>query len=674
MAKYRLRNSNNVVRCEVLNESKNEFVVRFNNGVIQKVPKYRVSNLDRIDEGVLDAVRGAADSVNKYGRKFVSKIKDTAKKIKEFLIKALVVDGFVVFKDSENGYLEASHPVNAIEGAKNTDCVNYVPGTDTIELCNEIGIEPEAIENYEFNDEYDGSLDFVCSTNESTEHSSSILKALFEDENTRLKDNEKIKLTGTFTDWNEEEIVNYILGEYSSRRRGRNPSSDPLMIWGAPGIGKTAIIRSLVDIIEQKTGKKINFISVNGGNVGPDDFTMPASVERTLNTNNIDQIEDKGFKGASRIVIEDLPKSWLPVYNPKTEGGDAEALNAVANGGKVVKGEDGSETIENGPGGIFFIDEYSRMTQAGMDALMQTPTTREIGSNSTLTFGDRWVIVCAANRKSDMSRAGRSEALSWEGASKTRFHHINFVPDPKVWIKWAREDNKYRPGYKNVIPEIIQYIESEIKRDPVEYGDYYEMWSHPQGELNGEKATACPRQWRALSEEIIDQYLDNEFIKAGTYNSVADIPVNKIIKLAAGLVGLDVAKRFATFVSKYSLFTPTDAANVWKKGTDVKYDILDKNVLNSANVEKYFTEHIFPVLKRNYPGGLDKGVSAEAALNAIKFIEACCYDNGSFNLNRFNTICAAFELDFGVNLTSLTGPYAEVANYKENVVSSNELV
>ena len=124
MAKYRLRNSNNVVKCEVLNESKNEFVVRFNNGVIQKVPKYRVSNLDRIDEGVLDAVRGAADSVNKYGRKFVSKIKDTAKKIKEFLIKALVVDGFVVFKDSENGYLEASHPVNAIEGAKNTDCVN----------------------------------------------------------------------------------------------------------------------------------------------------------------------------------------------------------------------------------------------------------------------------------------------------------------------------------------------------------------------------------------------------------------------------------------------------------------------------------------------------------------------------------------------------------------------
>ena len=79
-------------------------------------------------------------------------------------------------------------------------------------------------------------------------------------------------------------------------------------------------------------------------------------------------------------------------------------------------------------------------------------------------------------------------------------------------------------------------------------------------------------------------------------------------------------------------------------------------------------------MKRNYPGGLDKGVSAEAALNAIKFNEACCYDNGSFNLNRFNTICAAFELDFGVNLTSLTGPYAEVANYKENVVSSNELV
>ena len=118
MAKYKLKNSNNVVNCEILNESANDYIVRFNNGVIQNVPKERVTNLDNIDEGVLDTVRGAAEAVNKYGRKFTSKVKDIAQKVKEFLVKAFVANGFVVFKGIENKFLEASHPVNAMEGAK----------------------------------------------------------------------------------------------------------------------------------------------------------------------------------------------------------------------------------------------------------------------------------------------------------------------------------------------------------------------------------------------------------------------------------------------------------------------------------------------------------------------------------------------------------------------------
>ena len=147
MAKYKLRNSNNFVNCEILNESAGDYIVRFKNGVIQNVPKYRVSQLDNIDEGVLDTVRGAAETVNKYGRKFKSKVKDIAKKVKEFLVKAFVADGFVIFKGTENKYLEASHPVNAMEGAKTTNCVNSVPGSDTVELCKELGITPGDVEN-----------------------------------------------------------------------------------------------------------------------------------------------------------------------------------------------------------------------------------------------------------------------------------------------------------------------------------------------------------------------------------------------------------------------------------------------------------------------------------------------------------------------------------------------
>ena len=670
MAKYKLQKSNNVVSCEVLNESDGQYVVRFGNGVIQSVPKNRVFNLDNIDEGVLDTVRGA---VNKYGRKIASKVKDIAQKIRSFFVKPVVVDNFVFMNDESGKVLPAIHPINAMEGAKGVDSVNYIPGSDTIELCDELGIEAEAVENFEFADNgYEGAVQFDTTVSESVKGTTSLIKAIYEGEDDHLAKGEKISLKGTFCDWTQEQIVNYLGNEYMSRYQGRKPHGLPLFIWGAPGIGKTSIIRSLREIVKQQTGKEITIISINGGNVGPDDFTMPATIVRTLKSNDMEDSDNDDFKGATQTTIKDLPKNWLPVYNPMSEEADPELLNAIANGGGLIKDDNGNDVIENGPGGIFFIDEYSRMTQAGMDALMQAPTTREIGSNSTLRFGDRWVIVCAANRKSDMSRRGGAEALAFEGASKTRFNHCNFVPDPKDWIAWATQPSKNRQGRKNVLTDIVSYIESELKRDPKDFGDFYEMWSHPSGELNGDKGTANPRTWEALSETLIDQCLENTFGKK--YATVSAMPKKALAEIAAGIVGGDVAKRFASFVAQYSVFTPQDAENVWTKGDNAKYEIIKQQKLNSSNIEEFYKNHIFPLLKDSYPGGLQDGVSPEAALNFLKFLEMSCWDGGQFNLNRFKTISTMFGFEFNVDLRSLTGPYADAANYKEEVVAKNELV
>lgn len=670
MAKYRLQKSNNVVSCEVLNESSGQYIVRFGNGVIQSVPKSRVYDLDKIDEGVIDTVRGA---VNKYGRKIASKVKDIASKIKSFFVKPVVADGFVLFRGERGNMLQASHPVNAMEGAKNVDCVNYIPGSGDIEVCDTLGIQPEAVENFEFEDNgYEGAVQFDTTVSESAKGTTSLIKAIYEGEEDHLGKGEKISLKGTFCDWTQEQIVNYLGNEYMSRYQGHKPASLPLFIWGAPGIGKTSIIRSLRDIVKQETGEEITIISINGGNVGPDDFTMPATIVRTLTADDMDQAENDDFKGATQTTIKDLPKNWLPVYNPQSEEADPALLNAIANGGGLVKDESGNETIKNGPGGIFFIDEYSRMTQAGMDALMQAPTTREIGSNSTLRFGDRWVIVCAANRKSDMSRRGGAEALAFEGASKTRFNHCNFVPNPKDWIAWATSDSKKRQGRKNVLTDIVSYIESELKRDPKDFGDFYEMWSHPSGELNGDKGTANPRTWEALSETLIDQCLENRFGKK--YPTVSAMPKKALAEMAAGIVGGDVAKRFASFVAQYSVFTPQDAENVWTKGDNAKYEIIKQQKLNSSNIEEFYKNHIFPLLKDAYPGGIQDGVSPEAALNFMKFLEMSCWDGGQFNLNRFKTISTMFGFEFGVDLRSTSGPYADAANFKEEVVAKNELV
>ena len=236
-------------------------------------------------------------------------------------------------------------------------------------MCDELGIEPEAVENFEFADNgYEGAVQFDTTVSESVKGTTSLIKAIYEGEDDHLAKSEKISLKGVFSDWTQEQIVNYLGNEYMSRYQGRKPHTLPLFIWGAPGIGKTSIIRSLREMVKQQTGKEITIISINGGNVGPDDFSMPATIVRTLRTNNIEDSDNDDFKGATKTSIEDLPKNWLPVYNPVSEEADPELLNAIANGGGLVKDDSGNDVIENGPGGIFLIDEYSRMTQAGMDA------------------------------------------------------------------------------------------------------------------------------------------------------------------------------------------------------------------------------------------------------------------------------------------------------------------
>jgi hypothetical protein len=142
MARYKLKNSNNTVNCEILNESAGDYIVRFNNGVIQNVPKDRVSQLDKIDEGVLDTVRQAAGEINKYGRKFASKVKDIAQNIKNFIVNAFFDNGYIFFKDQDGEILPAVSPVNSMIFAQSSKCeLNFYPGSDLRNTCDVFGID-----------------------------------------------------------------------------------------------------------------------------------------------------------------------------------------------------------------------------------------------------------------------------------------------------------------------------------------------------------------------------------------------------------------------------------------------------------------------------------------------------------------------------------------------------
>ena len=158
MARFKiLENGNATVPCKILNESAGKYIVKFEDGNIERVSKSLVSDLDKIDEGVLDMVRNSGKAVMKYGKTVYNKAKDVAKKIADLIIAPFRVFDCVFFKGDDGGILPVSHPLNAIEGALNCNSVNYIPSDSTVKLCDELGIEAKAVENFEFEGEYDGA-------------------------------------------------------------------------------------------------------------------------------------------------------------------------------------------------------------------------------------------------------------------------------------------------------------------------------------------------------------------------------------------------------------------------------------------------------------------------------------------------------------------------------------
>ena len=598
MAKYRLeKNRKKSVNCEVLYENLNGYIVRFDNGMIKNVKKSNVYALDKIDEAVLDDIRAG---LSNFGRRVADTSRRVVDTVKNFFKRVINIDNFVFFRGESGNVLPVSHPINVMEGARGTSSVNFVPCEDDIKYASELGIDAIAVENFQHTGEYNGAIQFNSMNdryNESYKNSflGTMLSEVANSERWLAK-KDSIQLQGEFGDWSQEQIEEDIISEYAARYTKKHFAKGllPLMVWGAPGIGKTAIMRACKDKIKSNFGKDIRVISINGGSVGYDDFTMPADIKEKF----IEYLNGTE-KESERHTLKDLPKSWLPVFDSTSN--DAILQNALANGGRLEEYEVGGvkkTKIINGPGGIFFIDEFSRLTQAAISSLMQTPTSREIAGNSTLKFGDRWVIISAANRSSDMAKAQRSEAMVFEAAAKTRFRHVNFVPKLEDWVKWANE--KGDDGQTNVMREMIDYLLQEPR-------DFYEMYNVPKGQLDVDRATACPRTWEAFSAQLRTTYLKQDINDVGDDgedlsmfkdyfsdrpDSLDSIEIDEITRCGAAIIGGDPTARFAKFVKNLT-FTSKDADNVVvygandPKGNPIEYKILNNiTVANSSTIVK----------------------------------------------------------------------------------------
>lgn len=218
-----------------------------------------------------------------------------------------------------------------------------------------------------------------------------------------------------------------------------NPAERPLMIWGAPGIGKTQIVKA---VLKEMEGKR-RLIDVQTSKMAPDDWALPAIYK-----------SDTGEMNAI-----DLPKSWLPVYRPS---GDAE------------EDKKRDEAANQGDGGIIFFDELSRAAPSVQNTCLKIMDEKIIGDAQ---LGSKWAIIAASNRDTD----DPDSDISFGKALGNRFTQINYVPDFKSWKEWA---------INKVDPRILDFLEFNQ-----EY--FYNMDDDPEQSI-----FASPRSWDEASVKI----------------------------------------------------------------------------------------------------------------------------------------------------------------------------
>lgn len=222
---------------------------------------------------------------------------------------------------------------------------------------------------------------------------------------------------------------------------GKGDKAKPLLIWGAPGIGKTAIVNA---VLKECKGSQARMLDMQLSMKAYDDFFLPSY-------------------NADKTVATDVPKSYLPVWEDRWDMTDEERKKADEACGT----------------GLLFLDELSRAKPQVQNVVLKLANERKLGDSYRL--GSGWSVIAASNRLEDDedSQQKLGQALG------NRFRQVNYSPTCKSWIKWAETK-----GYMN--QHVLDWLEQNEK--------YFYFQDNDETTL-----FCTPRAWESACQALADE-------------------------------------------------------------------------------------------------------------------------------------------------------------------------
>lgn len=179
-----------------------------------------------------------------------------------------------------------------------------------------------------------------------------------------------------------------------------------VMLWGAPGVGKSQGVKQIAVEISKCTKKKIEITDV-----------------RLLLFNPVD------LRGIPTANADKTLAVWLKP--------------------KIFQMDDSSDVIN-----ILFLDEISAASQSVQAAAYQITLDRTIGEHK---LPENCIVIAAGNRVTD-----RSAAYSMPKALANRLCHISIESDDKSWHEWAVSSgiNKIILGFLDYNPSMLMNFDT----------------------------------------------------------------------------------------------------------------------------------------------------------------------------------------------------------------------
>ena len=471
---------------------------------------------------------------------FLDKVKEYGKKAWQGIKKLVKAAGGFLFPEGEDGRPDMEYlysPINiAIASARSKVPVTFYPADGMVAQAAEFGVNlpnagVEAWDSMEDDDTsaietYWSRVMKTYAKNESMNLSDAVA---FVNENFYKSYNAPLNEASTLSignilggqygeELNTRQLVKRLMGNIISQMDGtpgHHSNTKPLLVWGAPGIGKTAVIKEVLKRLKERRGLDLSIEHVACGSMFRDDYVIPDT--------------EKNLSGQK--VAVDVSKLWLPVYNPPADPQVLAERDAYYNSGRFkyrtedLKRADGSDAdVHEYDGGVIFLDEFMRMPPQSQNIIMNVVNEHVYNG---MILASKWGWVLASNRAFDVLDDEKS--VLWEPAQSDRYTSVTFVSTRKEWLSWAREMNA-STGRQNVDEMFCNFIEhspmgvwydalkfgsrnDKLTQDEINTldGDDFEAMQAIQKENNIalDKVTWTPRSWTDRVNKVVMDELKN---------------------------------------------------------------------------------------------------------------------------------------------------------------------